>query len=178
MLPLLSTCTRETLTQRGPQRVIAAFRVNGIRDRELFVCIDDNPADFTATCREGFGVDTAKRGIPHKFEWAETVEDWQQAKITAEVKTRVGAAARAHGVPFSLLSADWNSILDYVPQEDRHEVCVSKRPSRSISGEFRHQLIRGRRTPTRDQRGRGEAPGSQQARAIIHPHGVCNWTQH
>ena len=103
----------------SPSRIKTGFRVDRIGDREVFVCIDDKPADLEESRRDGFGVDLALRGIPHKLEWAQILKAWQQAKITTEFKACRRSRSRTVR-PSYALARGFVFHPDNVPQDERH----------------------------------------------------------
>ena len=56
--------------------------------------MDTTAEELKQTVREGFGIDTAKYGLPHKLERANIHNAWLAVKVNHEVKTRLDAVAR------------------------------------------------------------------------------------
>ena len=67
-----------------------------------------------ATLKQGaadLGTDLVAGGLAHKREFARVVTAWKTAKVMSETKLQTDALARAHGVPVTLLPADWTAVM-------------------------------------------------------------------
>ena len=74
-------------------------------DREVFVALHHTVEGFSQAFSAGLGIDPAM-GFSHTREMAKMVKAWNSAKIQADIKTKVGAVAKAHGEPVSMLKCD------------------------------------------------------------------------
>ena len=92
--------------------VIDAMRLNEITDRALFTDLAQDEKQLKK-CAKAFGIDTSDDAeFPHQREMAKVIGAWRQAKAQSEVKTAADAAARAHGEPVTILTMDWNSLME------------------------------------------------------------------
>ena len=124
------------------ESVIHTLRVNAITDRETFV----NMFDAEAALKEGasdLGFDLSTGGSPHKREFARVVSAWKTAKVMAESKLQTDAVARAHGVPVTLLSFDWTSILTKFKKKYEAHISDDRLPAQSMFENFTEKLADG-----------------------------------
>ena len=73
--------------------------------------IDRNEDSLRTTMEKDFGLDPEK-GFAYKLEVGKNAKAWNIAKVQCDVKMKADAAARAHGVPISLLEPDWASLMN------------------------------------------------------------------
>ena len=119
--------------------VIWKFRINELCDRELFVAIDRDEDGLRSTMKSDFGLDQEK-GFAQKREVAKVVKAWNMAKVQSEVKVKADAAARAHGVPITMLEPDWallfkNKYGSHIP--------TSALPAQSFFESFEEMVANG-----------------------------------
>ena len=90
------------------ETINSVLKVNEVVDRDTFVDMFDSEAALEDGAVDlGFNLSTG--GLPHKREFARVVTAWKTAKVMADTET--DAVAKAHGVPVTLLPADWTSIM-------------------------------------------------------------------
>ena len=94
------------------EALITALKVNIINDRETFVGLDDTEAGFKNIAPD-LGVDLVNGGLAHKREMSRLISAWKQARIASETKQQVDAAAKAYGVPTTILPEDWTSMMAF-----------------------------------------------------------------
>ena len=111
-----------------------AFRVQEITDRELFVALDTSEESLRDTCKEAFGVDSAK-GFAHKKELGKIIKAWNNAKVHSETKLKIDAVARSHGQPVSMLCADWEALMTTFETKFGAHIHDTLLPSQSCFGE-------------------------------------------
>ena len=58
------------------------------------------------------GHSTPEKGFACKLEVGKIAKAWNFAIVQSDVKMKADAAARAHGVPISLLEPDWASLMN------------------------------------------------------------------
>ena len=61
------------------------------------------------TMKSDFGLDP-QHGFAYKRELAKVLKAWNIAKVQSEAKVKADAAARARGVPITMLEPDWASL--------------------------------------------------------------------
>ena len=125
------------------EEVITGFRVHKIKTAATFAAMDTTVEELKETVREAFGVDTAKYGLPHKVESANIHNAWLSVKVKQEVKTKVEAAARAHGQPIQYLTADWASMIFQFKQQYGLNIHDAKLPAQSYYESFEERLHNG-----------------------------------
>ena len=76
---------------------------------------------------------TQKKGFAHKREVAKVVKAWNMAKAQSEVKVKADAAARAHGVPITMLEPDWASHMDFFQEQVRQPYPDQRSHSSSLA---------------------------------------------
>ena len=106
MATLMEPALEELLRQVNlHDDVIWKFRINELCDREICVTIDTDESALRENMKTDFGLDPTK-GFAHKMEVAKVVKAWNLAKVQSEVNVKADAAARAHGVPITMLDPD------------------------------------------------------------------------
>ena len=90
----------------------------------IFSTIEEWQETLKQTYEDAFGVYLSK-GVAHKEEWSKIVKAWNQCRLTAEAKQKVDAMNRAHGIPVSLLPADWWSLMKFFKEKVGDEVSDS-----------------------------------------------------
>ena len=121
---------------------IQTLRVYAITDRDTFV----NMFDCEAALKEGasgLGFDLTSGGLPHKREFARVVTSWKTAKVMSETKLQTDAVARAHGVPVTLLSCDWTSLITEFKNKHGKHIPEEKLPAQSMFENFSERLADG-----------------------------------
>ena len=109
-------------------------------DKELFVALDDTTEEaLRTTCKEAFGIDPAK-GFTHKRELGKVVKAWKDAKVHSETKVKYDSVARAHGEPFSMLSAQLLAAFKQKYGEHLHDTVL---PAQSYFEVFEEKLSDG-----------------------------------
>ena len=123
--------------------VIDAMRLNEITDRSLFTDLAQDENQLRK-CAKAFGIDTSDDAeFPHQREMAKVVGAWRQAKAQSEVKTAADAAARAHGDPVTILTMDWNSLMEKFRVTFGPDLCDNELPAKSYCEEFAVSLAEG-----------------------------------
>ena len=87
----------------------------------------------------GLGIDPAV-GFSHTREMAKMVKAWNRAKIEAEVTTKVGAVAKAHGEPISMLKCDWVSLMTRFGDQHVDNIHETRLPAQSYFESFEEAL--------------------------------------
>ena len=122
--------------------VIDAMRLNEITDRALFTDLAQDEKQLK--CAKAFGIDTSDDAeFPHQREMAKVIGVWRQAKAQSEVKTAADAAARAHGEPVTILTMDWNSLMEKFRLTFGPDLCDNELPAKSYYEEFEESLAEG-----------------------------------
>ena len=106
--PAFEHLLRNSMTHES---VINTLRANEVVDRDTFVNMFDTESALKKKGASDLGFDLVNGGSPHKREFARVVMAWKTAKIMADTTLQTDVVARAHGVPVTLLSCDWTSIL-------------------------------------------------------------------
>ena len=95
-------------------------------------------------CAKAFGVDTSEEAdFPHQREMAKLIGVWRQANAQSEVKTAPDAGARAHGEPVTILSMNWNSLMEKFRVTFGPDLCDNELPAQSFYEEFVESLAEG-----------------------------------
>ena len=95
-------------------------------------------------CAKALGIDTSDDAeFPHQREMAKVIGAWRQAKAQIEVKTAADAAARAHGEPVTILTVDWNSLMEKFRLAFGPDLCDNELPAKSYYEEFEESLAEG-----------------------------------
>ena len=93
-----------------PKAIIYTLRPNEIVDKDTFVNLFGSESKLKDGAAD-LGIDLSGGGLPHKLESARVVTCWETAKAISETKLQTDAVARAHGLPVTLLPADWTAIM-------------------------------------------------------------------
>ena len=116
--------------------VIDAVRVNEVTDRALFKDLAQDEQQLK-NCAKAFGIDTSEAAeFPHQREMAKLIGVWRQAETESEVKAAADAAARAHGEPVTILSMDWNSLMEKFRVTCGPDLCDNELPAKSYYEDF------------------------------------------
>ena len=115
-------------------------------DRELFVAIDRDGDALRATMEKDFGLDPEK-GFSYKREVAKIAKAWRIAKFQSDVKLKAGAAARAHGVPTTMLEPDWASLMDAFKNKYGRHIPANALPAQTFFESFEEMLANGTLKP-------------------------------
>ena len=120
-------------------------RLNEITDRTLFTDLAQDEHQLKQ-CAKALGVDTLEEAeFPHQREIAQLIGAWRQAKAQCEVKTAVDAAARAHGELVTILSIDWNSLMEKFRVTFGPNLCDNELPAKCYYEEFEESGVRDSR---------------------------------
>ena len=104
------------------------MRLNEITDRAVFTDLSQDEQQLRK-CAKAFGFDTTDEAeFPHQREMAKLIGARRQAKAQNEVKTAADAAARAHGEPVTILSMDWNSLMEKFRVTFGPDLCDNELP--------------------------------------------------
>ena len=123
--------------------VIDAVRVNDVTHHTLFKDLAQDEQQLK-TCAEAFGIDTSEAAeFPHQREMTKLIGAWRQAKRQSEVKAAADAAARAHGAPVTILSMDWNSLMENFRVTFGPDLCDNELPAESHHEDFEESLAEG-----------------------------------
>ena len=122
--------------------VIWKFRVNELCDQELFVSIDKDEDALRETMKSDFGLDP-QQGFAYRRELAKVLKAWNIAKVQSEAKVKADAAARAHGVPITMLEPDWASLMDSFKLKFGSHIPSSSLPRQSLFESFEEMLANG-----------------------------------
>ena len=116
--------------------VIDAVKVNEVTDRALFKGLAQDEQQLK-NCAKAFGIDTSEAAeFPHQREMAKLIDASRQAKTQSEVKAAADAAARAHGDPVTILSMDWNSLMEKFRVTFGPDLCDNELPAKSHYEDF------------------------------------------
>ena len=116
--------------------------MNELCDRELFVSIDKDEDVLRETMKSDFGLDP-QRGFAYTRELAKVLMAWNIARVQSEAKVKAFAAARAHGVPTTMLEPDWASLRDPFKLKFGSHIPSSSWPGRSFFESFEEMLANG-----------------------------------
>ena len=117
------------------EKIILTLRITAITDRDTFV----NMFDSEATLKQGaadLGTDLVSGGLAHKREFARVVTACKRAKVMSETKLQTDAVARAHGVPVTLLPADWTAVLTEFKNNHGTHIPDDRLPAQSCFEHF------------------------------------------
>ena len=89
-----------------------------------------------------FGLDPEK-GFAYKLEVGKIAKAWNIAKVQSDVKMKADAAARAHGVPISLLEPDWASLMNAFKNKYGSHIPANALPAESFFESFEEMLANG-----------------------------------
>ena len=137
--------TKERGSQPGTvvhESIILTLRINDIADRDTFV----NMFDSESTLKDGaadLGTNLMGGGLPHKREFARVVTAWKTAKVMTETKIQTDAVARAHGVPVTLLPADWSAMMTEFKRNFGSHIPDDRHPAQSCYENFAERLADG-----------------------------------
>ena len=119
------------------------MRLCEITDRAVFTDLAQDEQQLRK-CAKAFGIDTTDEAeFPHQREMAKLIGAWRQAKAQNEVKTAADPAARAHGEPVTILSMDWNSLMEKIRVTFGPDICDNDLPATSYYEEFEESLAEG-----------------------------------
>ena len=122
--------------------VIWKFRVIELCGRELSVSIDRDEDALRETMKSDFGLDPLQDFV-YKRELAKVLKAWNIAKVQSEAKVKADAAARAHGVPTTMLEPDWASFMDSFKIKFGSHISSSSPPAQSFSESSEEMLANG-----------------------------------
>ena len=89
----------------------------------------------------GFNLSTG--GLPDKREFARVVTAWKTAKVMSDTNLQTDAVARAFGVPVTLLTCDWTSIIAKFKNKFGSHLADDRLPAQSMFGNFSEKLADG-----------------------------------
>ena len=118
--------------------VILACCVQDILDREVFVSLHHSVEGFKEAVTAGLGINPAV-GFSHSREMAKMVKAWNNAKVQAEVKTKVDAARRAH----LDVKCDWVSLTTRFRDQHGDNIHETRLQAQSYIENFEDSLADG-----------------------------------
>ena len=109
---------------------------------KLFVSIYRDEEAHRETMKSDFGLDP-QQGFAYNREQANVIKAWNIAKVQSEAKEKADAAARAHGVPITMLEPDWASLMDSFRIKFGSHIPSSSLPAQSFFESFEEMLANG-----------------------------------